>query len=377
MNAKYRVLLILFTLFLIMGVVCVSVSAKDEVVYANLDASGNVEGIYVVNIFDVQNASTIVDYGPYSSVKNLVSDDEIKKVETYSDGDNKYEVSFGPGKLYYQGNPSNVVFPWNISFTFKLDGTEISPEDLAGKSGHLQIHMNISGDENNFFYKNYALTVTILLDSNTCLNIVAPDATMANNGANKQLTYTVLPNKGLDKLITCDVINFEFDEVNINGVRLSMNITKNDVTSSDIDDLRDGVKKLVDAFLPVRTGVEKTKSLIATVLPPTSPENKTIISAVGLLSSGVSSYHNNLLKLNANVADIDQKISDKINEVLDPLSSTPFNLKSFVSERNTDIDKVQFVIHTKKIEIPKKEYIAPTEKELSFFERILAVFGLA
>ena len=27
--------------------------AKEEVVYANLDASGDLEGLYVVNIFDV------------------------------------------------------------------------------------------------------------------------------------------------------------------------------------------------------------------------------------------------------------------------------------------------------------------------------------
>lgn len=46
------------------------VSAKDEVVYARLGATGDKQEIYVVNVLDVEQAGTITDYGTYSSLKN-------------------------------------------------------------------------------------------------------------------------------------------------------------------------------------------------------------------------------------------------------------------------------------------------------------------
>lgn len=49
-------------------------SEKEEVVYAMLDASGDVNGIYVVNQF---SGGTIVDYGNYTSVRNLTTEDAI------------------------------------------------------------------------------------------------------------------------------------------------------------------------------------------------------------------------------------------------------------------------------------------------------------
>ena len=46
---------------------------KEEVVYINLNQSGNVENIYVVNVFNSESRGRIVDYGPYTSVSNLTT----------------------------------------------------------------------------------------------------------------------------------------------------------------------------------------------------------------------------------------------------------------------------------------------------------------
>ena len=40
-------------------------SAKEEVIYANLDASGTVTGVYAVNSFAVQAGDTVTDHGSY------------------------------------------------------------------------------------------------------------------------------------------------------------------------------------------------------------------------------------------------------------------------------------------------------------------------
>ena len=84
-------------------------SEKEEVVYAMLDASGDVNGIYVVNQF---SGGTIVDYGNYTSVRNLTTEDAITQ-----EGD---EVTFhtDADKVYYQGDLDTKASPWNISVRY-------------------------------------------------------------------------------------------------------------------------------------------------------------------------------------------------------------------------------------------------------------------
>ena len=52
-------------------------TAKEEVVYINLEADGAVKEINVVNIFDMKQAGTILDYGKYESLRNMTTTDEI------------------------------------------------------------------------------------------------------------------------------------------------------------------------------------------------------------------------------------------------------------------------------------------------------------
>ncbi len=47
------------------------------------------------------------------------------------------------GKFYYQGNLKTKEMPWEIKITYYLDGKEIAAKDLAGKSGNLEIRLNI------------------------------------------------------------------------------------------------------------------------------------------------------------------------------------------------------------------------------------------
>ena len=51
---------------------------KDENVYVTLKEDGSVSQVYVVNEYTSKSAGTVIDYGNYSSVKNLTTDSEIK-----------------------------------------------------------------------------------------------------------------------------------------------------------------------------------------------------------------------------------------------------------------------------------------------------------
>ena len=133
--------------------------------------------------------------------------------------------------------------PWNISITYKLDGKAVTQKELAGADGKLEVHIAITENDKctTNFYDSYALQAAFTLDTDKCENIVADGATVANVGSDKQISYTVLPGKGLDADIIADVMDFEMDAAAINGVKLKLNM--------DIDDaeLMDKIKQIQDA----------------------------------------------------------------------------------------------------------------------------------
>ncbi len=103
-------------------------SSKEEVVYAMTDASGTVMGVYVVNIF---GSGDTTDYGDYSEVKMLNTNDPISQ-----DGDT-ITFSSSAERVYYEGTLKNLQIPWIISIRYYMDGTEFSPNEIAGMSGLL------------------------------------------------------------------------------------------------------------------------------------------------------------------------------------------------------------------------------------------------
>ena len=89
---------------------------KEENIYANLSKDGEVEGIYVVNGYELSRKTDIVDYGDYTAVRNLTSSSEIRNQ------DGRIETSADQGKFYYQGNLAHNDLPWLIGIDYELNG---------------------------------------------------------------------------------------------------------------------------------------------------------------------------------------------------------------------------------------------------------------
>ena len=73
-------------------------AAKEEVIYANLTASGAVTGVYAVNSFSVQAGDTVADHGSYTAVRNMTTSDAVEQ-----SGDTVTVHVTEDGKLYYRG----------------------------------------------------------------------------------------------------------------------------------------------------------------------------------------------------------------------------------------------------------------------------------
>lgn len=226
---------------------------KEEVIYANLGTDGSLESLYVVNSYDLDQESQIVDYGGYTSVKNLTTTDPI----SLEDGTVRFTAP--KGKFYYQGTLPDREIPWTVSLSYRLDGQPIEGKDLAGASGHLEMTLDILQNPNAdpIYREDFSLQTTIVLDSERCRNIQAPEATVANAGGNKQLSYILLAGDEGHFSITADVTNFEMDGIQINAIPLTLNIDDPDTSEikDRIYDLQDGARQLDDGAQTMRDGV--------------------------------------------------------------------------------------------------------------------------
>lgn len=237
-------------------------SAKEEVIYANLDASGTVTGVYAVNSFAVQAGDTVTDHGSYTAVRNMTTTDPLEH-----SGDTITATVAQDGKLYYEGTMDTATaLPWLVKLTYMLDGAEIAPEELGGKSGALTIRLQVSRnpDCTGDFFDQYALQVTMTLDTDRAQNIVADGATIANVGSNKQLSYILLPGSDSDVTVTADVTDFAMNAISLNGVKLRLNL---DLDGADLTgmldrlqsgsvQLDDGANALADGIAQVQAGLD-------------------------------------------------------------------------------------------------------------------------
>ncbi|WP_369413966.1 YhgE/Pip domain-containing protein [Aquibacillus saliphilus] len=260
------------------------ISYKDEVVYATLSPTGDQQEIYVVNNFDVTKAGTVVDYGTYASLKNLTNLSELEQT------DNTVQFSAPEGKFYYQGNMNEEPLPWDVDITYSLDGKEIAPDELLGKDGHLKIQLNTSANEqvDSVFHQNYLLQISLTLDPTIYSNIEAPDATVANAGKDKQITYTVMPEKEGNLSLEADVVDFELKAIDISAVPSSMSIDSPDTgeMTGDMQSLSDATAEINDGVADLKDGVAGLNDGVAS-LRDGSAEYKNGISKIDESSTGL------------------------------------------------------------------------------------------
>ena len=278
-------------------------TAKEEVIYANLTASGEVTGVYAVNSFAVQAGDTVTDHGSYTAVRNMTTNDAVSQ-----SGDTVTVNVTEDGKLYYEGTmDAATALPWVVKLTYTLDGQEISPDELGGKSGALAIRLQVSRDPGctGDFFDKYALQVTMSLDTDLARNIEAPGATVANVGSKKQLSYILLPGADSDVTVTADVTDFVMDAVSLNGVRLNLNLDLGDVDLTGMLDqlqngsvqLDDGANALADGIAQVQAGIDTLNGISAS-----TDELNTLLDASTQIKNGIA-------QLDEGAAQLEQQVS--------------------------------------------------------------------
>lgn len=110
---------------------------KEQTVYVNADENGTPEKVIVSSwLKNTEGASTLQDYSSLSGIEN------VKGNEEYTVGEDGSILWNAQGSdIYYRGEGSTEL-PVEVKMTYYLDGQEMNPQDLAGKSGQVKIRID-------------------------------------------------------------------------------------------------------------------------------------------------------------------------------------------------------------------------------------------
>ena len=93
------------------------------------------------------------------------------------------------------------------------------------------------------------------------------------------------------------------------------------------------------------------------------------------LAGGSSELAEGTGELRGRTSDMDSQLNDKIDELIDGFTGADYEICSFVSEKNTQVDAVQFVMTTPAIEEAEARRAPAQEAQtLSLWQRLLALF---
>ena len=253
-------------------------TGAEEVIYAKLDAAGEPLSAYAVVALNGDAGESVTHYGAYTAVENLTDTSAL----TYEDGAVTATIPEG-GRLYYQGTLESFELPWDIAIGYELDGRSISPAELGGQSGALEMSLSVkpNGNAPGAFADEMMLQITVTLDASLCKDISAGGATVANAGGDKTLAFTVLPGTEAEYTVTADVEDFTMAGLTIAGVNY-------DIASAmgDTAEITDGVGQMTDAISQLSDGASQ------------------LASGAGSLRSGAGSFGSGLSTLSAGSAEL-------------------------------------------------------------------------
>ncbi len=334
--------------------------AREEVVYANLSADGAVKDVYVVAILSLNEGGFVVDYGGFSSVKNLTTTDDLAL-----SGDT-VSLDAPTGDFYYQGTIQNAELPWLVDVQYYLDGALTPADELAGKTGKVSIDISTQPNPNAdaSFFDNYLLQISVTLDNSKFENITAPDGTIANAGSDKLINFTVMPGDSAELSVKADATDFSMDGIEFAALPMSLSIDTPDTTelsddltslSEAISTLNDAVGELYSGAYDLKNGANDLKSGSSTFAAGLSSLN----SSSSDLVSGSSEIMNALTVISASLdgssGELDLTALSQLPDTFDQLAGGINSISAGMTDLNTAFSAAYAALDAAIGEIPDEE----------------------
>lgn len=325
---------------------------KDESVYLISDANGNVNKTIVVDhLKNKDKKDTLEDASNLSDIEN------VKGKEKFTQSGDKLTWQAGGKDIYYQGTATEEP-PITQKVTYYLDGKEISPEDLAGKSGKVKIRFDytnttsytetVNGEKQTVSVPFAAVTGLVLGDGFENIEVTNGKAEVSDSSS-VVLGYALpglkdslgIKDGDLDDDVnipeymemTADVENFSMPAAMTFVVNASDYVSTDGIDTSDIDDmindLKDASTQLQDGSKTLAEGTDTLSDGLSTL----QSKLGAFASGVGALQSGLKTYTDGVSTLSGGLNTLGNSTgalvsgADKLNSGAGQLASGSATLK--------------------------------------------------
>ena len=247
--------------------------SKEETVYVIATAEGEIKDITVSDWLKNSGSAE----GDVSDVSDLEGIKNVKGDETFTQDGDKVTWNTDSSDIYYQGT-SNKELPVDMKIKYYLDDQEITPEELAGKSGHLRMEVSYTNKSKKTVkvdkkdvevYSPFVMVTGMILSSDNFSNVTIDNGKVISDGDKEMVVGVAVP--GLkdsldlsgdlsDKIDIPEGFTMEADVTDCTmGNTFTMAVTDllsslNLEDSDDLDELQDSLDELDDAAVKLVDG---------------------------------------------------------------------------------------------------------------------------
>ena len=309
----------------------------DEAYYAMTDYYGNLTDGSVVKSYRTNGISTLTDYGDYDEVINLTDGTE----PTRTDGKTVFQLDESnlPGTFYFEGKTAKPFeqLPWTLSVSYTLNGVPTKAEDLAGKTGVVEINLDAVPNETASEYarNNYTLEAMAIFNQDDILSLEAPGAQVQLIGNLRAVLFIGLPGEECHYTIRVGSDDFSFGGMTFLMVPATLSqleeITK---LSERKDDLEENYNKLsgsMDSLLDAMAAMTGSLNASANGLDQLNQARNIFSSGKNTIYSGTDALRADL----SNLADVLEPVESQITALSKTITSSKATLNSMVNTVST------------------------------------------
>lgn len=328
--------------------------ACDEAYYATMDYYGNITNGSVVKSYQMHGADRVTDYGSYDDVINLTDSTQ----PTVKDGKLQFDFSGSqdkPSRFYFEGKTKTpfTFMPWDLKLSYKLNGVDAKAEDLAGKSGLVEIDVDAVPNQSTgeYFRDNVTLEAVAAFNADDILSLKAPGAQVQLIGNLRVVLFMALPGEEQHFAIQVGADDFKFSGMTFLMVPATLS------QLDQIADLRDAKNKTEDSYHAINNSMDvilNTLDGMSGSLNATASGLEELDKARGTISAGKGGVYDSAdqaLSDLGGMADALAPAADhlaaasetltKVNDSLTALTQTAVGLKPELETTRSLVKKLQ------------------------------------
>lgn len=330
--------------------------SKEETVYTKVKNNGEIyQTIVNSHLKNIEESEELGDMSILKEIENVNGNEE------FTQNGNKMIWKANKKDIYYQGKTDKEM-PIKCEITYTLDGEEISADEIAGKSGKVEItvkyenkdeHEVVINGKTEKMYTPFVVVLGTIIDNTKASNISISSGKIIDNGKNTIVAGIALPGMqeslGLNKedieipdsvTITLDATEFEME--NMYSYITPKIFEDSDIENLDkLDEIYDQMNSLKSASAQIVKGATSLNEGATTLNTKTNEFS----NAVKTYTDGVNTVNTNYEKIDSGIQTLDNGVTtlkngaNSINKGINELSTGIKSLNQGVKAGKTQAEQ--------------------------------------